>query len=122
MERLKGKLIETDAFAAFAKDFVEWAGPSTANATLEDEASGMSIELATKRNADHPTVTARGLGGGGEAVAAWLEAEGLDVAREEPEFVVLDVDPAAIGETAVSVAGFLAPTGRWRLVDIAVRR
>lgn len=51
-----------------------------------------------------------------------LEAEGLDVAREEPEFVVLDVDPAAIGETAVSVAGFLAPTGRWRLVDIAVRR
>lgn len=122
MEKLKGKLIETGAFGSFAKDFVEWAGPSTANATLEDEASRMSIELATKRNVDHPTVTARGLAGGGEAVAAWLESEGLEVVRDEADFVVVDAAPASLGDTAVSIAGFLAPTGRWRLVDISVRR
>lgn len=122
MERLKGKLIETDAFDSFAKDFVEWAGASTATATLEDEVSRMSLEFGTKRNTDHPTVTARGLAGGGEAVAAWLESEGYDVVRDEADFVVLEVDPGRMGETAGSIAGFLAPSGRWRLVDIAVRR
>ncbi|MFN8104445.1 MAG: hypothetical protein U0U69_08285 [Acidimicrobiia bacterium] len=122
MERLKGKLIETDAFDTFAKDFVEWAGPATANATLEDEVNGMSIELGTKRSTDHPNVTARGLAGGGEAVAAWLESEGYEVLREEPDFVVVDVESGRLGDTAASIAAFLAPSGRWRLVEISVRR
>ena len=122
MERLKGKLIETDGFDAFAKDFVDWAGNSTANATLTDEVSGMSIELGAKRNDDNLMLTARGLAGGGEAVAAWLESEGYEVVREEPEFVVLEVVAAQMGKTAASIAGFLAPSGRWRLVDVNVRR
>jgi len=122
MERLQGKLIESSGFDTFVKDFVEWAGGTTASANLELESTGMSFEVSTKRNADGALITARGLAGGGEAVAAWLEAEGRDVVRDEPDFVTIEAAASDAGTIASDLAQFLSPNGRWRLTEVNARR
>lgn len=122
MERLQGKLIESDGFDTFVKDFVEWAGSSTATAVLELESTGMSITAETKRNSDTQRITAKGLAGGGEAVAMWLEAEGYEVVRNEPNHVTIEVDGASAGTASQDLARFLSPAGRWRLLEVTARR
>lgn len=122
MEKLVGKLVQTDGVQDFVSDFLDWAGDLTANALLALDESSMELEIVCELNADDHLIVARGLQGGGQAVAGWADAEGFDVLDDEDDFVSVEAAPDATSKTASEFATFLAPMGRWRITDVSVRR
>jgi hypothetical protein len=123
MEKLIGKPVAPDGVGEFAKDFLAWAGEHTANARLLNETTGVEVEITCRHNSDMPTVTVRGLAGGGDAAGAWAEASGFDVLNAEPDVLVVEAQSRdATPATTHELASFLSPAGRWRIKDVAARR
>lgn len=122
MEKLLGKVVHTTGFSEFVMDFLEWAGPNTAWARLVLPDKDIEIEVVTERNTDSPRLSARGLQGGGSAVAAWAESEGWLVVSEEPDMVSIETVPKDFPDTSQTVAAFLSPSGNWTIEEITARR
>lgn len=122
MEKLLGKVVHTTGFSQFVTDFLEWAGSNTASARLVLPDKDIEIEILTERNAESPRLSARGLQGGGDAVAAWAESEGWLVVAEEPDMVSIETDHREFPDTSQTVAAFLSPSGNWTIEEISARR
>ncbi len=122
MERLLGKPIQTDGITEFVSDFVGWVGELTGNALLTLDGADMELEIVSERNADDHLVVARGLQGGGMAVAGWADSEGYAVLDDENDFISIEASPDDAPKTAAAVAAFLAPSGRWRVEELNARR
>lgn len=121
MEKLLGKVVHTTGFGQFVTDFLEWAGSNTAWARLVLPDKDIEIEVVTERNSESPRVSARGLQGGGSAVAAWAESQGWLVVSEEPDLVAIETAPKEFPATAQDIAAFLSPHGNWTIEEITVR-
>ncbi len=122
MEKLIGKTVQTDGIRDFVTDFLKWAAGNTSTARLELDPSGLVLEIVCERNEPNPLVTAKGLAGGGEAVAAWADADGYDVLDSEQDYVTVEATPKMTAQTAQSIASFLGPASRWRIAKVNVRR
>ncbi len=122
VEKLIGKLVQTDGVCEFVRDFLEWAGTNTAKARLELESTDMALEIICEHKADDPLLGARGLAGGGEAVGAWAESCGYHVLDSTPEFITVDADAKSMPTAADDLARFLAPKGNWRIAEANARR
>lgn len=122
MEKLHGRRVKTDALGDLASDFVTWAGENTAWVELVREPVGIGLKLLRERNADTLTVTATGLAGGGEAVGAWMDAEGYVVLDSSDDDVEVEAEPAEFPKVCSAVAAFLAPGGNWTVAEVTLRR
>lgn len=121
MEKLLGKVVHTSGFGEFARDFLEWAGPGTAWIKLDLNSTHMQYEVVKHRNEESPRVIARGLQGGGGAVAAWAESEGWIVLADEPDHVSIETKLKDFPKTAREFAAFLAPNGSWTITEATAR-